>query len=94
MSIKIAKEMWDKLVSNYEGDEKVKRVKLQTHIMYFESLRMKEDEDIAAYFQCVDETTNTLDGLGEPVDTKIVVRNILRTLPARFNPKVSILEDR
>eukprot|EP00253_Pinus_taeda_P002313 PITA_02313 len=42
----------------------------------------------------VDETKNTLEGLGELVETKIVVRKILRTLPTRFNPKVSILEDR
>ena len=45
---------------------------------------MREDEDIVAYFQRVDETTNTLEGLGEPVETKIVVRKILKTLPARF----------
>lgn len=32
--------------------------------------------------------------MGEYVDMKIVVRNILKTLLARFNPKVSILEDR
>jgi len=31
---------------------------------------------------------------GEPIETKIVIRKILRILPARFNPKVSVLEDR
>ena len=55
---------------------------------------MREDEDIATYFHHVDETKNTLEGLGEPVEAKIVVWNILITLPARFNPKVSVLEDR
>ena len=47
---------------------------------------------IAAYFQYNDEITNTLEGLGEPVDEKIIIRNILRTLPGRFNTKVSVLE--
>ena len=53
---------------------------------------MKEDCNIAAHFQYVDEITNTLEGLGEPVDEKTIIRKILRTLPGRFNPKVSVLE--
>ena len=53
---------------------------------------MKEDYNIAAYFQYVDEITNTLEGLGEPVDEKTIIRKILRMLPGRFNPKVSVLE--
>jgi hypothetical protein len=31
-----AKEMWDKLISNYEGNEKVKDAKLQTYRIQFE----------------------------------------------------------
>ena len=31
MHLESAKEMWDKLVSNYEGNEKVKDAKLQTY---------------------------------------------------------------
>ena len=53
---------------------------------------MKEDCNIAAHFQYVDEITNTLEGLGEPVDEKTIIWKILRTLPGRFNPKVSVLE--
>ena len=30
--------------------------------------------------------------MGEPVDEKTIIRKILRTLPGRFNPKVSVLE--
>ena len=53
---------------------------------------MKEDCNIAAYFQYVDEITNTLEGLGEPFDEKTIIWKILRTLPWRFNSKVSVLE--
>eukprot|EP00253_Pinus_taeda_P021838 PITA_21838 len=94
LSCKIAKETWGKLENIYVGDSKVKEAKFQIFRAKFEQLKTREDEDIDAYFQCVDETTNTLEGLGEPVETKIVVRKILRTLPVRFNPKVSVLEDR
>jgi len=94
LSCKTAKEVWSKLENIYAGDSKVKEVKLQIFRVKFEQLKMREDEDIVAYIQHVDETTNTLEGLVELVETKIVVRKILKTLPTRFNPKVSVLEDR
>ena len=53
---------------------------------------MKEDCNIDVYFQYVDEITNALEGLGEPINEKTNIRKILRTLPGRFNPKVSVLE--
>ena len=53
---------------------------------------MKEDEHIYAHLQRVDVIKNALEGLGELVDTKIVVQKILRTLLVRFNPKVDALE--
>jgi hypothetical protein len=41
------KVMWDKLISSYEGDEKVKDTKLQTHRLKFEQLKMDEDKNIS-----------------------------------------------
>lgn len=60
-----AKDIWDKLHNIYEGDDKVNRAKLQRHRTYFEVLKVKEDEDIVAYFFSVDEVVNTIRGLGE-----------------------------
>jgi len=73
LSCKTAKEVWGKLENIYVGDSKVKEAKLQISREKFEKLKMREDEDIDAYFQCVDETTNTLEGLGESVEMKIIV---------------------
>ena len=92
LGCKTAKNVWDKLENVYAGDSNVKEPKLQIYRAKFEQLRMKEDGNIAAYFQHVDEITNTLEGLGEPVDEKTIIRKILRTLLGRFNPKVSVLE--
>jgi hypothetical protein len=50
MHLESAKEMWDKLISSYEGNEKVKDAKLQTYRLQFEQLKMKEDEIVGKYF--------------------------------------------
>jgi hypothetical protein len=60
-------------VNNYEGDEKIKLTKLQAYRMQFESLRMSEDENVAGFFLIVDETLNTMKGLGENIEKAIIV---------------------
>ena len=60
MRCKLAKEIWDKLENTYEGDEKVKREKLQVYAGKFEGLRMEEDENIVVYFLWVDEIIITI----------------------------------
>jgi hypothetical protein len=91
---KSAKEIWDKLQNIYEGDSKVKATKLQTYRGQFEQLKMKEDENIAAYFLRVDETVNAIIGLGEEIEESVIVQKVLRSLPMRFDPKISTLEER
>ena len=48
---------------------------------------MEEYEDIATYFLRIDEVVNTMRGLGETVGNDIIVQKVLRSLPARFDPK-------
>jgi hypothetical protein len=94
MHCKSTKEIWDKLKVIYEGDGKVKQEKLQTYRGKFESLKMKEEENIAEYFQRVDEIVNSIRALGEELKDKIIVQKVLRSLPMRYDAKVSTLEDR
>jgi hypothetical protein len=93
MNLQTAKEMWEKLISSYEENEKVKDAKLQTHRLRFEQLRMNEDENISKFFLKVDEMVNAMRGLGETIDDSHLVQKILRSLPERFNPKVSTIEE-
>ena len=60
MHLKYAKEMWDKLISSYEGNEKVKEAKLQTYRLKFEQLKMNEDFTVSKYFLREEETVNAM----------------------------------
>ena len=46
MHLENTKEMWDNIISSYEGNEKVKDAKIQNYKVQFEQLNMKEDETI------------------------------------------------
>jgi hypothetical protein len=91
---KSAKGIWDKIQNIYEGDSKVKVTKIQTYIGQFEQLKMKEDENITTYFLRVDEIVNAILGLGEEIKEFVIVQKVLRSLPMRFDPKISALEER
>jgi uncharacterized lipoprotein YehR (DUF1307 family) len=93
MGCNTAKEVWDKLKSIYEGDPKVKQVKLQQHRAEFENLKMDEKEDIATYFLRVDEVVNAIKGLGEDLDETLVVQKVLRSILLKFDAKVSAIEE-
>jgi hypothetical protein len=93
MHLESTKEMWDKLISSYEGNEKVKDAKLQTYRLQFEQLKMNEDETINKFFLRVEDLVNAMKGLGEKIEDIFLVHKILRSLPDRFNPKVSAIEE-
>jgi hypothetical protein len=93
MHLDTAKAMWDKLINSYEGNEKVRDAKLQTYRLKFEQLKMNEDETISKYFLRVEELVNAMKGLGETFDDSLLVQKILRSLPDKFNPKVSAIEE-
>jgi hypothetical protein len=78
----------------YEGDDKVKEAKLQTYRTQFENLKMKEEENIVEYFHRVDEVVNAIRAAGEEITDKPIVKKILRSLPMRYDAKISTIEDR
>jgi hypothetical protein len=85
--------MWDKLINSYEGNEKVKDAKLQTYRVQFEKIQMKEDETVGKYFLRVEGMVNAMKALGVTIEEPSLVHKILRSLPDRFNPKVSVIEE-
>ena len=85
--------MWDTLENIHEGDKKVKTAKLQVYRAQFENLKMNDDEDIENFFLKVAKIVNNMKALGETMPESIIVQKILRSLPSRFNPKVSPIEE-
>jgi hypothetical protein len=93
MGCRTSKHAWDKLKSIYEGDPKVKQVKLQRHRAEFENLKMNEKEDITTYLLIVDEVVNAIRGLGEELDESLVVQKVSRSLLLMYDAKVSTIEE-
>jgi uncharacterized protein YihD (DUF1040 family) len=93
MGCNTVKEVWEKLKSIYEGDPKVKQVKIQQHRAKFENLKMDEKEDIATYFLRVDEVVNAIRGLVEDLNESLVVQKVLRSLLLKYDAKVFAIEE-
>ena len=51
---------------------------------------MEDDEDVAYFFRYIDEIINTMRGLGQKMEEKDVILKILRSLPMKFDAKVSV----
>jgi len=94
MQLKSAKEIWDKIVLSYEGDEQVKRAKLQTLIIQYEILRMHNDESVASYFLRIDGIINCMKNLGEEIKEVVLVEKVLRSLSPKFDSKVAAIEEK
>ena len=94
MQLNTAKAMWDNLIQSYEGDAKVKSVKLQTLRIQYETLRRHNDESIASFFLHIDEIVNCMKNLGEEIRDTTLVEKILIYLTAKFDSKVSTIGEK
>eukprot|EP00253_Pinus_taeda_P003901 PITA_03901 len=90
-ALKSAKEIWD---TSYEGDSQVKRAKLQTLKIQCETLKIHNDESIASYFLRIYEIVNCMKNLGEEIKEVTLVEKVLRSLSAKFESKVSAIEEK
>eukprot|EP00253_Pinus_taeda_P010531 PITA_10531 len=64
MQLKTTKQIWDKIILSYEGDDQVKRAKLQSLRIQYETLRMHNNESVANYILHIDEIVNHMKNLG------------------------------
>ncbi|KAK2371612.1 gag-protease polyprotein [Trifolium repens] len=89
----VAKDAWEILKTTHEGTFKVKSSRLQLLHSKFENLRMKEEDTIYDFHMSVLDLANSFDSLGERLSDEKMVRKILRSLPKRFDMKVTAIEE-
>ena len=88
-----SKEAQDTLVKYFSGDDKVKKIMLQSLRRQYELLQMKKEEKIEDYFSYVLSITNQMKICGETLSDKLVMEKIMRTLPSQFDHFVITIEE-
>ncbi|KAH7528047.1 hypothetical protein FEM48_Zijuj05G0030300 [Ziziphus jujuba var. spinosa] len=89
----MSKQAWEMIQSAYKGEEKVKKVRLQSLRAEFEKLEMKESESISDYFNKVTSIVNQMASNGEILEDQKVVEKVLRSLPEKFDFVVVAVEE-
>ncbi|XP_068504337.1 uncharacterized protein [Phaseolus vulgaris] len=85
-------EAWTILSSNYKGDDKIKRVHLETLRRQYELLQMEITKTVDVYKNKVIALTNQMKTNGETHSEQAKVEKILRSLTPRFEHVVAAIE--
>ena len=88
-----AKAMFASLCANYEGGKKVREAKALMIVHQYEFFKMKDDESIEEMYSRFQTLVSGLKILKKSYVASDHVSNILRSLPARWRPKVTAIEE-
>nr|CAN60813.1 hypothetical protein VITISV_038722 [Vitis vinifera] len=88
-----AKEAWDILQQEFQGDKKTRSIKLQALRRELENMKMKENETLNELSSRFMELVNQMKSYGEEINDKRIVEKLLISLPDKFNPIVVVIEE-
>src|SRR4030067_1129914 len=88
-----AKTIFESLCSTYEGNQQVREAKANMLVQQYELFRMTEDETIDAMFSRFQILVSGLQVLKKSYTTADHVKKILRSLPVKWRPKVTAIEE-
>ncbi|XP_021625075.1 uncharacterized protein LOC110624277 [Manihot esculenta] len=88
-----SKDIWDSMKKKYAGSARVKRAQLQTLRRDFETLQMRDGESVTSYFARTMEICNKMRFIGEKIEDVTIVEKILRSLTAKFDYVVCLIEE-
>lgn len=88
-----AKEAWTNLSTSFEGNTRVKGMKLQGLRRDFETLQMKPEENIQTFLTKVQDVVNQMKVYGDTVSDQTVVSKVLRSLNPDFDHVVAAIEE-
>jgi len=87
-----AKAMFASLCANYEGNKNVREAKVIMLVYQYELFKMKDDESIEAMYSRFQTLVSRLQIPKKSYVASDHVNKILRSLPARWRPKVTAIE--
>jgi hypothetical protein len=87
------KAMFASLCANYEGSKKVREAKTLMLVHQYELFKMKDDETIEEMYSRFQTLVSGLQILKKSYVASDHVSKILRSLPARWRPKVTAIEE-
>jgi len=85
--------MFASLCANYEGSKKVREAKAFMLVHKYELFKMKDDESIEEMYSRFQTLVSGLQILKKSYVSSDHVSKILRSLPARWRPKVTAIEE-
>jgi transposase InsO family protein len=88
-----ANEAWMILKKEYQGDLKVRAIKLQSLRRDFENMKMKDNECVKEFSDRFNELVNQMKSYGEDVTNTKMVEKILISLPEKYDPLVAVIEE-
>ncbi|XP_047252283.1 uncharacterized protein LOC124887135 [Capsicum annuum] len=93
MYLESAKEVWDSLKTEYEGDKRIRGIQVLNLVCEFELQRIKESETIKEYSDRLLNLANRIRLLGSAFNDSRIVEKILVTAPKRFEATITTLEN-
>lgn len=88
-----AKTIFKSLCSTYEGNQQVKKAKENILVQHYKLFKMKDAEDIETMFFRFQTLVSGLQILSKSYTTIDHIKKILRSLPAKFRPKVTTIQE-
>nr|GEV91314.1 zinc finger, CCHC-type [Tanacetum cinerariifolium] len=89
---KTAKELWESLKKRHVGVEKVQQARLQSLMIGFNKLQMKDDDTVDAFTAKLNGYATKAKELGKTLDESLLVRKLLDSTPDRFIQIVASIE--
>ena len=88
---KSAKEIWRLLKVTHEGTNQIKESKINLLVHNYELFLMKDIETIVEMITRFTDIVNGLDALGKTYEELEKVIKILRSLPSKWDAKVTVI---
>ncbi|GKC89315.1 zinc finger, CCHC-type containing protein [Tanacetum coccineum] len=89
---KTARELWESLKKRHVGEERVQQARLQSLMIGFNTLQMKDDDTVDAFTAKLNGYATKAKELGKTLDESLLVRKLLDSTPDRFIQIVASIE--